>query len=314
MLVVPLPRRILLLGASSHTGERVARRLARHGVHVRAMTRDTKSPIAQGLAAARCEIVEGDANRRWKIWEALEGCDAMVSCSHIRHAEVCIQACHRVGVERLVCMSSTRRFSTFKTPDVNEVMAAEALLTECDREWTIIRPTMIFGGRRDDNITRLVKWTSRHTWFPVFGKGNNLVQPVFVEDLVDALVETLRRPDTSHHDYTLGGPEAIEYNDFIRQIAEAQGRAIRLVHVPLKLAMWSATVMPNFLRPLGVTPDVIRRMQEDKNVGIDRARDDLDFNPRPFSEAMSWKISGNAEVEAIYPTEGGQAWSASHPD
>src|SRR5690606_22103048 len=154
------------------------------------------SEVAARLKSHGCEVAKGDCARRWTLWEAAEDCQAIVSCAHIRYAEVLVQACMRVGVQRLVCVSSTRRYSHVACPTVGEVLAGEAAVVESELEWTIIRPTMIFGGERDRNISRIMRWIRRRQWIPVFGSGAAEIQPVFVEDVVSAIVESLRRPET----------------------------------------------------------------------------------------------------------------------
>ncbi|MEQ8822070.1 MAG: NAD-dependent epimerase/dehydratase family protein [Sumerlaeia bacterium] len=300
--MILLPRRILHVGCTSHTGERLALRLSRLGVEVRGLTRDPASPVAKRLALAGIDIREGDCLRRWTLWEALEGCEALVSTAHIRYSPALVQACHRFSIERLVLTSSTRRFSSLKDPTAVAVINAELPVTESGLDWTLLRPTMIFGGKRDQNVERLVRWLSRKNWFPLFGGGKNQVQPIYVEDLVDALVAVLRSPrDTAKRDFNLAGPQPLTYRQFIEEIVQALDRDVRLMTVPVPLGVLAAKVLP------GVHPDMIRRMREDKTFDIAPAREAFQFQPHPFRDAIRMKVAGRAEVEAIYAAASGDA-------
>jgi len=296
-----LPRSVLVVGGTGHTGERLCRRLARSGVEVRVLTREPDGPVARALADEGCVIREGDTLRRWLLWDAMEGCEAVVSCAHVRCAEAVVQACGRCGVERVVAMSSTRRFSRVESRSVGEVLAGEAIVMDSHLAWTIVRPTMIVGGRRDANLTRLVDWIRRRSIVPVVGGGRALVQPVFVEDVVAALMECLRRSGATRKVYNLAGPQAFPAVDLVRDVAAALGRDIRVVSVPVPLALAGIKVFAPVARRIGVDRAAILRTQEDKSVDIAEARADLRFDPMPFADALAIKIRGEAEVERLYP-------------
>ena len=42
-------------------------------------------------------------------------------------------------------------------------------------------------------MIRLIKWIDKYPFIPIFGKGENLQQPVFVEDLSNAIVSIRNR-------------------------------------------------------------------------------------------------------------------------
>lgn len=301
MILNYFPERVLLVGATGFTGERVARRLCRSGVTVHALTRHPEGETARQLAAEGCTIFEGDCDRLWTLWQALEGCEVIVSCSHIRYAQRLVQACHRMRVRRIVAMSSTRRFSRVADPTVDEVINGEMALSHGDLEYTVIRPSMIYGSRRDRNISRLMRWFDKWSWIPVFGDGKALVQPVFVEDVVGAILDTLRRPHTVKKSYTLAGPEPMTWDEMVRAILEARGQSARVFHVPLQWGFVVQKVLGSYARSRGLTREMLERVQESKAFETEEARVDLDFRPIPFLEVVRGMVTGDNEVEAMYP-------------
>ncbi len=300
MISTYLPRTILVLGGTGHTGERLCRRLVRNDVKVRVLTRTPDSAVAESLAADGCEIMEGDTTRRWLLWGALEDCEALVSCSHIRHAEPIVQACYRCGVERVICMSSTRRFSRVESGSVNEVLGGEATIMDTSLDWTVVRPAMIFGGCRDGNLTRVVEWIRKHRWIPVIGTGRALLQPVFVEDVVSVLMECLRRSTARRKAYTIAGPEPMSWRQMISTIADEMNLAVRTVPIPASLALAGTKLFRPLATWKGITRNTILRTQEDKAYDISEAIHDLHFEPRHFREAIRLKIDGAAEVDSFY--------------
>jgi uncharacterized protein YbjT (DUF2867 family) len=289
--------RILLLGGTGHTGERLARRLLDAGHEVSVFTRGGKTAIVKALRERGALIAAGDITQRWTLWDALEGKEALVSCIHVRHAATCVQACRRLGVQRYIQMSSTRRFTQFPCATSRDVIAGEEAVTSSGLDWTILRATMIFGGRRDANLQRLVEWFRRRRWFPLFGSGANLVQPVFVEDLLDAFMAALQRPVSHSKAYTLAGPEPITMRRMLTETAQACGVARPLlIPIPLQPAIAVASLLPKALAKKGLSAEQLQRMAEDKDVDIRDAVRDLDYTPRPFAVAIQLKASGRCEV------------------
>lgn len=294
-------RRILVAGGTGFTGERLVRRLVDRGYKVLVLTRHTDGPISRALADYGAIIREGDCSRRWTLWETLEGCDALVSCSHTRYAEACVQACRTMGVSRLIVMSSTRRFTHFPDRTSQEVIEGEAAVAVSNLDWTILRCTMIFGGSRDRNVTRLVEWFRKHGYFPVFGRGTSLVQPVYVEDVVDALVTAVEGEDSVGHAINLAGPTAIDFQKFLSEISRAvRGRPPVFIGIPFSLALAGAILAEPMLHRYEITPAMIRRLNEDKHCSIHVAEEILGFRATPFGQALRLKLEGKAEVGAIY--------------
>ncbi|MBI1292642.1 NAD(P)H-binding protein [bacterium] len=290
--------KILMTGGTGHTGERVVRRMLALGHQVRVFTRGSKSGVVAGLVSAGAQICNGDLTESWTLLDAARGCDAIIGCTHVRHAPRLIATCEMMDIRRYIQMSSTRRYTKWPCPTSRDVIAGEAAISRSDLDFTILRATMIFGGSRDANLERLVRWFRKRNWFPIFGDGTNLVQPVFVEDLVNAFEQVVQRgAPTFRRDYTLAGPEPITYESMIRQIAGACGKSRPwLPHVPLGIALAAARVAPPPLVKRGLSAEQIRRFGEDKSADIAPARRELGFAPRSFGEAIRLKVEGKAEV------------------
>lgn len=302
---MPAPRTILVAGGTGHLGERLVCRLLQRGDTVRVLTREPDGPVARGLARRGADIRSGDFYRRWTLWEALEGCDVLINAAHARHAEACIQACRITGVTRFIMVSSTWRFSRHRDRTVDEVINGESVVAVSTLDWTIVRPNMIFGGARDNNMSHLVRRIRERRYFgiiPVFGTGGQLVQPVYVEDVVSAIVAALERPESIGLAFNIAGPDPIPYNRFLREIAKAAGVAEpRIITLPIFMAELLVRFMPWALRAAGLTPNQVRRQAEDRHVNIQPAWEVLGFRPLPFSKAIRLKIEGQAEVEVLYP-------------
>ena len=150
---------------------------------------------------------------------------------------------------------------------------------------------MIFGDARDGNIAGLLNSVRSKGFFPLIGGGRAMMQPIFVEDLVEAIVSAWQRPETIGRSYDLAGPEPISLRrvlEILREEAEAKTVFVPLPRALALLAAWPLDYLRG-RRETGLAAQV-RRLGEDKTFEIAAARRDLDFAPRSFAAAVRRKI------------------------
>jgi len=283
---------ILLTGATSHTGRRVARRLAEKGLRLRCLlhepARRARIPDLPGI-----EIVEGSVADAADLERLTDGIETVVHIAHIRYAPALVGALERRGAPvRLIAMSSTRLLSRFETPVREEVRRGEEAIRNAapNVRWTILRPSMIYGGPSDNNIERMARMLRRWRVAPVVGSGRNLWQPIFVWDLVDAVAAALERPETAGRTYTLAGPEPMAYCDVVRAVARASGAGKPLF---IRVPWWAARALAGawtLARPRSLVREMVERFAEDRAFDTSDARRDLGFHPLAFEEGLARKF------------------------
>lgn len=224
---------------------------------------------------------------------ALAGADSLVSAAHIKYAPALISACRQAGVGRAVFFSSTWRFSRFQTPEVKAVIAGEEAVEASRLSATVLRPTTIYGPGDDRNISRLRDYLVRRRVMPVFGSGEQLVQPVFVEDVAAAAVAALRLPGAAGKAYEIAGAHPIPYSEMIDALARAVGRTVLKVYVPVCLAVPLVRAYGWAVRSPRLTVDQVRRTGEDRAFDISAAVRDLGFAPRSFDDGIRETIRTN---------------------
>jgi uncharacterized protein YbjT (DUF2867 family) len=208
----------------------------------------------------------------------LDGVDTLVYCAsmgfgHIPHV---VQQLESAYVKRAVFISTTAVFTSLPSRSRAVRLEAETTVRESTLQWTILRPTMIYGTARDRNISRLLRFLKRSPVFPVC--GNALWQPIYVEDLADAVVSALDNPRTLGQIYNLAGASRLRFADLVRTAATAVSRRVLLVPVPVQAAVLAARLTRV------VTPEQVRRLAEDKAFDYAAAAQDFGFKPRSFAE------------------------------
>lgn len=267
---------VLVTGGTGNTGERVVRRLIADGHRVRFLSRkNADNEIVSALIKDGAEHVQGACGDP-AFQRAAEGCDALVAVAHIRHADQCIGACRAAGIRRYIQISSTRRFTKFPCESSRLVIAGEDAIVRSDLDYTILRPTMIHGGRNDGNVSRVQQWFRKRSWFPIIGDGSNLVQPIHSDDVVQAIILSLNNSETIRNSYNIAGAHPITQREFLERIAASAGRRPRLLRVPQRLALIVAALLPREPR------ERVRRSTEDKAFPNDETFLKMGFSPRAF--------------------------------
>jgi nucleoside-diphosphate-sugar epimerase len=197
-----------------------------------------------------------------------------------------------VGVTRIVAVGTTSVFTKVQARSmqdrklVEEQQQAERALADyCTGRgihWALLRPTLVYDGRRDRNVTRIAHFIRRAGFFAVAAPGIGLRQPLHAADLAAACQAALDSGGGSR-DYNLGGGETLSYRAMLERIFRALGRRPRILPVPLALyrgALAAARLHPRFR---GLSLDVADRMNQDLVFDYGDAARDLGFHPRAFA-------------------------------
>jgi nucleoside-diphosphate-sugar epimerase len=227
-------------------------------------------------------LVKGDlaAVEGWE--NALIGVDAVLSVAHIEYAQFVIEACKRHGISRVIFFSSTWRFSKAKTDGVRAVIQGEGFVERSGLDYTLLRPTMIYGPGDDRNISRLREFIKRRSVMPIFGSGDRWVQPVFVGDVAKAAVDALCCEKAIGKSFELAGGEALTYTQIVDGLSKAAGRLTVKVHIPISVGLMLAFLGNRFFANFPLQADQIQRMKDDRAFDISQARETWGFDPLNF--------------------------------
>jgi nucleoside-diphosphate-sugar epimerase len=269
----------LLIGGTGFLGSYVAHRLRQSDLVCLTRPSSDVSRLPPGTA-----IRWGSLDDQSSLRTALLGVDTLVYCAsmgfgHVPHLVPMLEA---AGVRRAVFVSTTAIFTSLPAPSRTVRLDAEAVVRASGLEWTVLRPTMIYGSERDRNISRLLRFLARSPVFPLFGNGRALHQPVFVEDLADAVVAAIDTQDAVGQAYNLAGAFPLSYADLIRTAGRAINRRPLLLHVPLSLALAGARGLGFLPGRALISPEQVLRLAEDKAFDYSAAVRDLGFSPRSF--------------------------------
>ncbi len=284
-----MPPTVAITGAMGFVASHLIPRLAAEGVRILAVVRPGRD-VASLPQVAGLEVRHGELSEPGTLGRTFAGADAVVHLAGLALVPGFLPAVLSAGVRSGVFVSSAGVYTQLRSSGADAKRRGEAALRDSPLAFTILRPSMIYGTPRDRNMVRLLRWIQRWPWVPAPLGGITPQQPVQVDDLVQAIMASLARPIAARREYDVGGPEPIALSEVIHTAADALGRRVGIVPVPLAPAHAAATFARRIRMPFPVSPEQVLRLTESKAVDIGPARRELGFAPRSFREGISAEV------------------------
>src|SRR6266700_5220771 len=200
--------KLLVTGGSGFLGAYALREAAARGHETLALVRSPAA--ARAVAACGARPVAGDLDDTRRLDQVFTGvgCDALLSLTSLGfgHGPAVVAAAEEAGIARAVFVSTTAVTTTLHPPTKQIRLTAEQQIRASALDWTILRPTMIYGAPGDRNLSRLLALLHWAPALPVPGGGMRLQQPVHVADVADAVLNAVERRGTAGGCYDVAGP------------------------------------------------------------------------------------------------------------
>ncbi len=229
-----------------------------------------------------------DLNDEKQLASALSGCSILLNVASIGFgaAPFIVKACGMAGLKRVVFVSTTAIFTQLNAGSKVVRKAAEAVIANSRLDFTILRPTMIYGTPRDRNMIRLVRWLDRLPVLPVFGHGRSLQQPVHVFDVAWAVVEAAMTKEAIGHSFNLSGKTAVSYREVIQTTAFALGKKVYRFHMPSGLIVAGLQILERLDIALPIKAEQILRLNENKAFSHEKASSVFGYDPMSFAQGI----------------------------
>jgi len=278
--------RVLVTGATGFTGSYTVPLLLEKGYTVRCFVR--KSSDLSTLPVDQIEVVEGDLEDSTSIENALQGMNSFVNIASLGfgYDKTLIPVLVRSSVKRAVFVSTTSIFTHLNPASKSIRIRAEEMIKKSNLDYTILRPTMIFGSPRDRNISRLIRFICRSPIMPVFGNGEYLQQPVYVGDVARSVVEVLGNDATISNEYNIGGADSLTYNQVIDIIAKKADRKVKKIYIPYMPVVRVLSLFERISLTLPIKAEQILRLNEHKSFSYADAERDFNYKPLPFHDVI----------------------------
>jgi len=225
------------------------KRLEKDGHEIRALVRENSEhgldAVPESAEVVRGNVLDDDLEKH------LEGVEAVIHLVgiiredpakgmtfdklHTQATQKVINAMKKAGVKRLAHMSALGVGPEDWTGYFRTKREEEEAVKNSGLDFTIFRPSVIYSPR-DEFVNMLSMQVKLMPILPVLGDGKYLLQPVSANDVAAGFVKCLSMDETIGKTYEVGGPEQMNYDQILDEVALAMGKRPRpKIHIPLAL-------------------------------------------------------------------------------
>jgi len=197
-----------------------------------------------------------------------------------------------IQAAKLIAFSSTSITSKARSSSARERHVSELLqqgeswiqneFINDSRSALILRPTMIYGGKYNLNINRIIRIVKLLRFFLLIGHGTGLRQPVHAEDLAKLCCQCLENQNSGNRTFIVAGGEILQYRNMIERIFESVGISTRIISVPIFLAKPILSVLKCFPSHRDITLEMLKRIDQNLCYNHQEAINELGWSPRGF--------------------------------
>ena len=294
---------ILVTGGTGLVGAAVVKELASRGKPVAVMSRDAAS-IEKRFPDLGIEAREGDVTQPGSLKEAFAGIEAVVNSVQFPNSPIenrgkgwtfeqvdyqgtvnQVEAAKQAGVTRFVYVSGVGAAQDAAQHWFVSKWKAEEAVRTSGITHVIVQPTWVYGPE-DVALNRFLGFAKRLPFVPTFGNGQQLMQPIFVDDLARIIADALDKPEANDQTFEAGGPDRLSMDDVVRTALEVAGKKRPIFHQPAAVGKLMATLLQLLPGP-PLTPDSIDFITNEAvadNAALERV-----FSPKltPLRDALA---------------------------
>ena len=281
---------ILLTGATGFTGRFVSEVLLARKIPFKCLVRDTVK--SRHLADSGVPCVPGDLRDEYACRKALTGCSGIINLVSFKeeHIPLILHEASRAGIRRVLFIGTTAIFTQLNTASKSLRVRAEEAISQSGLDWTILRPTMIYGARGDRNMERLILALRRFPVHPILGEGDHLLQPIHVQDLARAIVDAYSCRAANQRAFNLSGKNALTYRQLVTEVARLMQRRILMFSLPRSVSLCSVRIAARIPGLPRIKAEQVLRLDEDKAFSHREAAETWGFDPVDFTTGIRMEL------------------------
>jgi len=294
--------KIAITGATGFIGGYMVRGLAAAGHELRLLARPGREDALPRPEGAPVEVFTGDLVEEGSMEGFLEGSELLLhlASAHDHFTEDQMRAVNIRGTEHLLAEAEKNAASNFQIWIVSSAVIGapvysyyrdskrvqEKIIRGSGIPWASFRPTLVYGIGDDRHTGPLLRRCAAPKgtfWVP--HDGLSRINPVHVDDVVDAILRFFDFDRGVDCIYELAGPEGIPYNDFVDTTIAAAGGGLRRRNIAKK---WADRMI--FVKGFFTDTTKDRRASAYFNLhhehDITNAIEELGWRPRTYAEGI----------------------------
>lgn len=237
---------ILVTGATGFVGFHLVNALLTQHKKIRCLVRSDIPELSK--LCNEIEIIKGDIRDSDTVSSAVKGTQQVVHLAakvqdhksetmrqvNVEGTKNLVYSSVRYGIEKFVFLSTLNVVLPVKNQYSISKLEAERIIRESGLNFTILRPSIIYGLGDDGTIAKLINSVKTKKTIFLIGDGNYKLQPIYIDDVVNAIGEVLNDSNKfKNRTFFLVGNDTISYNELVDLISDIFGVKRRKFHIPL---------------------------------------------------------------------------------
>jgi len=153
------------------------------------------------------------------------------------------------------------------------------------KNYTILRPTVIYGLGDTKYVTRLINIMKKNPVIPILGTGNNTFQFVHVDDICAVVQSAIQNKIYGTH--VIAGPDVLSYKDFVKLLMKKLKIKKPVVHVPLSVLKPVAHILDVMMTFPPITPGQISNLAKNRRYLITKTVKLFKYKPTKIEKGLS---------------------------
>ncbi|MFA7386663.1 MAG: SDR family oxidoreductase [Thiohalobacteraceae bacterium] len=289
--------RILITGASGFIGSHLTQALCREHEVVACARRAQR--LKQRFPEIEALAVDLSTRRSIDDWlPLLQGVDMVINAvgiiretgtqtfEHLHHRAPCIlfQASQRAGVKKIIQISALGSDETASSRYHLSKKAADDCLKQLDVDWIILKPSLVYGP--GGQSAEFFKALAGLPWIPVVEQGEQLVQPIHIDDLTAAVQALLSPHAPARIAIDAVGPEPISLKRMLTTYRRWLGNTRKgTLPVPYALSLFGAK-LSGMLGIAPITGETIQMLRRGNAGNVSTLIRATGLTPRSFDIAL----------------------------
>jgi uncharacterized protein YbjT (DUF2867 family) len=248
--------KIYLTGASGFIGRHLARAFRQRG-HVVVCAVHRSVPAVGSATCDELQSVNYVTDVEPAAWaHRLRGVEIVINAVglvrergaasfdalHSRAPIALFTAAASVGCRRIVQISALGADEDARSRFHLSKKSADDFLAMQPVDWVVVRPSLVYGA--GGQSARLFTMLATMPLIAVPGGGEFEVQPIHLDDLVEAVVAVVEAPAVQRRIIPLVGPHALRFDDFLAQVRQVLGmQPARFIRIPRVLMRFVAGLL-----------------------------------------------------------------------
>ena len=270
-------RNVLVIGGAGFVGRYIVNELVGRGCRVLVPSR-RRDRARHLIMLPTCDVVEASVHDDATLDRLVAGQDAVINVvgilhgaeaqfeqAHVALTQRLLAACARARVRRYLHMSALGADANGPSMYQRSKGRAEQAVRESKLAWTIFQPSVIFGAE-DSFLNMFARLAAIAPVLPI-GGAEARFQPVWVEDVARAFVNSLDNEATAGRAYELCGPKVYTLRELVQFAAEAAGHRRPVIALPDGIARLQARLMQLAPGEPLLSPDNLDSMKRDNIAG-----------------------------------------------